>query len=133
MSSNNNMIVHERPTAHMRPMSQQSSIVFTPRFDICQTDEAFFLIGDMPGVAAEDVDIRYENKTLTIWGKVAPRNEGVSHWAKEYGVGDYYRTFQLSDGIDAAAMEAELKNGVLTVRLPKRADARPARVTVRGG
>ena len=131
--SNNNMIVHERPTVQTRPMSQQSSVVYTPRFDVCQTDEAFVLTGDMPGVAADGIDIRYEHKTLTIWGKVAPRNESVSYWAQEYGVGDYYRTFQLGDEIDASAIEAELKDGVLTVRLPKKAEARPMRVTVKGG
>lgn len=131
--SNNNMIVHERPTAQTRPMSQQSSIVYTPRFDVCQTDDAFLLAGDLPGVAADGVDVRYENKTLTIWGKVTSRQENVSYWAQEYGVGDYYRTFQIGDEIDAAGVEAELKDGVLTVRLPKKAEARPMRVTVRGG
>jgi HSP20 family protein len=126
-----NMIVHEQPTVQ-RPASQQSNVVYTPRFDVCETDEAFVLTGDMPGVAAEGVDIRYENKMLTIWGKVAPRNEGVSYWAQEYGVGDYYRTFQLGDEIDASAIDAELKNGVLAVRLPKKPEARPMRVSVRG-
>jgi len=127
-----NMIVHEQPTARSRAMSQQSNVVYTPRFDVCETDEAFLLTGDMPGVAADSVDIRSENKTLTVWGKVPPRNEGVSYWAQEYGVGDYYRTFQLGDEIDASAIDAELKDGVLTVRLPKKAEARPMRVTVKG-
>jgi len=126
------MIVHDQPTAQTRAVSQQSSVVYTPRFDICETDEAFLLTGDMPGVAADGVDIRFENKTLTIWGKVSPRNEGVSYWSQEYGVGDYYRTFQLGDEIDASAIDAELKDGVLAVRLPKKPEARPMRISVKG-
>ena len=128
----NNMIVHDQPAIERRAASHESNVVFTPRFDICETEDAYVLAGDMPGVAADGVDIRYEQKTLTIWGKVAPRSEGVRYWAQEYGVGDYYRTFQVGDEIDASAIEAELKDGVLTVRLPKKVEARPMRINVKG-
>lgn len=126
-----NMIVHEQLASPTHASAVPSSSVYTPRFDICETDEAFFLAGDMPGVVAESVDIRFENRTLTIWGKVEPRHAGVRSWLQEYGIGDYYRTFQLGEEVDASAIEAEVKDGILTVRLPKKAEARPMRIAVK--
>jgi len=125
-----NMIAHDQPAVR-RPATAQSSVVYTPRFDICETDSAFVLIGDMPGVSADAIDIRLENRTLTITGKVAPRHEEAEYRVREYGVGDYHRTFQVGDDVDPSGMEAELKDGVLTCRLPKKAEVRPMRVVVK--
>ena len=110
----------------------QSRITFTPRFDVWETEQEYFLAGDMPGVAPEDLDVRYEKQELTIYGKVAPRIAGEGRMlSMEYGVGDFHRSFRLSDAIDGSAIAAELKAGVLTVRLPKREEVRPRKITVR--
>ncbi|HZN36273.1 MAG TPA: Hsp20/alpha crystallin family protein [Pirellulaceae bacterium] len=111
----------------------QSKVTFTPRFDIWENDQEYVLAGDLPGVDPQELEIRYENQELAIHGKVAPRDGEARYFAVEYGVGDFHRGFRLGDQIDGSAIAAELKGGVLTVRLPKRAEARPRKNTVTAG
>jgi HSP20 family protein len=93
---------------------------FVPRADIYETNEAIYLVADMPGADEHSVDITLEKGVLTINGYVEPAApEGYTLAYAEYQVGDYQRSFSLSDRIDQEAIEAELKNGVLRLRLPK--------------
>ena len=89
------------------------------------------LYGDLPGVASEDLDIHFEKGELKIYGKVAPRNANVELLYGEYGIGDFHRSFSVSEAIDAEKIAAELKNGVLTVHLPKREAVKPRRIEVK--
>lgn len=105
---------------------------YVPRFDIYETDKELIMYGDMPGVAPEDLDIRYENNELSIYGKVCPRHEGINFLYGEYGIGDFYRSFTIGEMIDADKISAELKDGVLILHLPKVAEAQPKRIQVKG-
>lgn len=127
------MTVHQNggaTAAGQRGTHPRAAAVYTPRFDICELDNEFVLMGDLPGVEPDDLDIRYEKQELTIHGKVAPRYGEARHFAAEYGVGDFYRSFTIHEWVDADAIAAELKDGVLKVRLPKRAEARPKKIAV---
>jgi HSP20 family protein len=124
------LIVQNRPTTNVEAASS-SSVVYTPRFDIWEDENAYYLAGDMPGVSAEQLDIQYENHELRIGGKVTPRQEGVPYWSQEYGVGDFYRSYNLGKAIDPEGISADLKDGVLTLTLPKHADARPRRIAIK--
>lgn len=106
---------------------------YVPRFDIYETDSELVLFGDMPGVAPEDLDIRFENRELTICGKVARRHEGIDFLYGEYGIGDFYRSFTIGESIDGSKISAELKNGVLTLHLPKVEEAQPKKIEVKAG
>jgi HSP20 family protein len=108
------------------------SAVYTPRFDVFETENEFVLAGDMPGVTADSLEVSVENQELKIWGKVAPRHSEVRSWSEEYGIGDYYRSFTLGDAIDPDAVHAQLKDGVLSLRLGKKAQARPRKITIKG-
>lgn len=109
----------------------QQSVTFTPRFDIWENEDELVLYGDLPGVAAADLDIRFEEKQLSIHGRVNARQNGVQYLYAEYGVGDFFRTFAIGESIDASKIAAELKNGVLTVHLPKTEAVKPKRIEVR--
>jgi HSP20 family molecular chaperone IbpA len=109
----------------------RDSVTYTPRFDICETEDELILYGDLPGVEAGDLDIRFEDKELAIHGKVAPRQVDPRRIREEYGVGDFYRTFTVGESIEAAKINAELKNGVLTIHLPKAEAAKPKRIEVK--
>jgi HSP20 family molecular chaperone IbpA len=109
----------------------REGVTYTPRFDICETENEMVLYGDLPGVEASDLDIRFEDKELAIHGKVAPRRAGQRRLRDEYGVGDFYRTFAVGEAVDAGKINAELKNGVLTIHLPKAESAKPKRIEVR--
>jgi HSP20 family protein len=104
---------------------------FTPRVDIYETDKELVLQADVPGVRPEDVDLRYENGELILYGKVQPRHPGRTVLLNEYQVGDFYRAFAIHESIDSSKIAAECKNGVLTVHLPKQEAARPRQINVK--
>jgi HSP20 family molecular chaperone IbpA len=108
-------------------------VTYVPPFDLWEGDHEYRLIGDLPGVAPENLDVRLENGTLSIEGKVAPRSEGRNMLWEEYGVAHFHRAFEIGQDIDGQAIAAELRDGVLTIRLPKRAEVQPRRIAVQGG
>jgi len=111
--------------------STRNAEYFTPRVDIFETESELLLLADMPGVSPKDIDLRYEQGELILQGKVTPSPK-VGHLIHgEFEVGDYYRVFQIHESIDASRIEAECKNGVLTVHLPKAESAKPKQVTVK--
>jgi HSP20 family protein len=105
-------------------------VVFEPRVDIAEVDDNMLLYVDLPGVKSEDVDVRFENRELQICGKVTPAATKPHFLLNEYGVGDYYRAFSVTDDIDAEKIRADLNDGVLTVHLPKAEALKQRRITV---
>ena len=103
---------------------------FVPRFDIWEGDDELLLFGDLPGVDVDDLDIRFENRELTIHGNVSPRYEGEMLYG-EYGIGDFHRTFTIGDAIDAEKISAEMHSGVLKLHLPKSEKVKPRRIEVK--
>ena len=117
------------PTPETQVM--KGTVTYSPRFDVWENDDELVLYGDLPGVASEDLDIHFEKGELKIYGKVAPRNANVELLYGEYGIGDFHRSFSVSEAIDPEKISAELKNGVLTVHLPKREAVKPRRIEVK--
>ena len=114
------------------PERTRGGAYFTPRVDICETDQELILFADLPGVRPGDVDLRYEQGELLLHGVVKPRSMSDAVLLREYEVGDFYRAFSIHETIDAGRIEAEFKNGVLMVHLPKTEAARPRQITIRG-
>jgi HSP20 family molecular chaperone IbpA len=93
---------------------------FVPRTDIYESDDEIVLITDMPGVDEDTVDITVEKNILTVNGLVeATEPEGYTLSYAEYRVGDYQRSFKLSNEIDQEKIDATIKDGVLRLTLPK--------------
>ena len=86
---------------------------------------------DMPGVAPEGIDLRYEQGELILQGKVSPSRRAGHLILGEFEDGDFYRVFQIHESIDSSRIEAECKNGVLTVHLPKAESAKPRQISVK--
>jgi HSP20 family protein len=106
---------------------------FIPAADICEDAEQYTVWLDMPGVDPQDVDVRFEQGLLSVWGKVAPRRaEKAAMLLSEYQTGDYFRTFNITDSIDAGRVSAEVEDGVLRLTLPKAEAAKPKKIQVRG-
>jgi HSP20 family protein len=113
------------------PAEVTRGVTYTPRVDILETEEELLLLADLPGVKEGDVDIRFENGELTLHARRAPvKMAGAVLW--EIEIGDFFRAFRISEQIDAEKIWAELKNGVLTLHLPKVEAAKPRKITVRG-
>lgn len=108
----------------------RSGQTYSPRIDIWENQEELTLYADLPGVAADQLEIRYENGELTIYGRVEPRQADVTFLYGEYGIGDFYRTFAVGEAVDSEKIAAELHNGVLTLHLPKTEAVKPRRIEV---
>lgn len=107
---------------------------YIPQVDIVEQDDRLLLLADMPGVKPDQLEITYERGELTIYGQVTPRQDPAqngNYVQREYGVGDFYRAFQVGEGIDASGINAELKDGVLTLHLPKTKAAVPRKIAVK--
>jgi HSP20 family molecular chaperone IbpA len=120
------------PPHKERPERTRGGVSFQPRVDICETDRELILYADMPGVRADDVELRYEQGELILHGKVQPRHAERTFLLREYEVGDFYRAFTIHESIDGSKIEAEFKNGVLVVHLPKMEALRLRQIKVRG-
>ncbi len=105
---------------------------YRPNVDIIEKQEELLLLADMPGLGADLIDIRFEDGMLTIHGRVPPRQaEGVHYVIREYGIGDFYRTFRVSEEIDASRIAAEYRHGVLTLHMPKAEAVKPRTIAVK--
>ena len=104
--------------------------VFVPAVDIYESEEALTLVADMPGVSKENLTIDLKENTLTIKGGIQPSQDLGKVLYKEYEEGDYYRQFSLSELIDQGGITANLKDGVLTLSLPKVKPAQPRRIEI---
>lgn len=105
--------------------------MFSPVVDIWETETGLRLVADMPGVAPEELTLGLQDNTLTLSGRVPSGPEGRKMLIREYEVGDFYRQFSLADNIDQAGITASMKDGVLTLDLPRAAPAQPRKIVVR--
>lgn len=104
--------------------------LYRPNVDICENDNELTLFADMPGASGENIDISFENGMLTIHGRVEPRQRQTDYLLREYGLGDFYRTFQVDETIAADRITAEYRDGVLILHLPKVEAAKPRKINV---
>jgi HSP20 family molecular chaperone IbpA len=91
---------------------------FRPRTDVFENEAEYLVVADIPGVAKDAIDVRFERGELTIE-------------ARRIDDGDYRRAFALPEGVDAEKIDASLANGILSVHVPKSAAKRARRIEVR--
>ena len=102
----------------------------TPAVDIFETEQGLTLVADVPGLDREHLSIDIDQGVLTLEGRT-PEWQGSQEIYREFTMPSYYRQFQLPDTIDLARISAEIRNGVLTLKLPKAEAAKPRRIEVR--
>lgn len=113
------------------PETTTGGRIYRPLTDIIETSEGLTLMLEMPGVAAQDVDITLEKRVLTIRGKVhVTQPEKLQLTYAEYGEGDFERAFTMADDFDPEKISASISHGLLTVTLPRAEDAQPKKITV---
>lgn len=115
----------------VQPESTRGGHFFSPRVDIYETDTELLLYADLPGIDPGAIDLRYERGELTLRAGAAAHAHKGHPLLAEYAEGDYYRVFRLHESIDSGRIEAEYRNGVLIVHLPKQEQAKPKQVSVR--
>ena len=117
----------KRDESQLENVSERPSV--RPPVDIFENVEEYLVVADMPGVNKDALDIRLETDQLTLYGRVAEEELGTAV-EREYRLVDYQRTFHLPNVINRDKVSAELKNGVLTLHLPKVDAVKPRRIEV---
>ncbi len=104
----------------------------SPAADIHETEASYRVVLDMPGHDPKAIQIQVENDTLSVQSerKFAEPEKGETVHRSERAAGTFYRSFSLPSTVDAAKVEAKYENGVLTVVLPKREEAKPRTIQV---
>ena len=131
MASQHELQVQQKREVEKKQESTIPTRAFLPITDIFETEQALSVILEMPGVDKDNVDISVENDTLTIQGRIDySKYEGLQPVYTEYNIGHYVRTFQISSKIEQGKISAELKDGVMTLVLPKAEKAKPRKIKV---
>lgn len=125
--------VAETKAASMQQSGEQERTI-SPAVDIFENNDGISVMADMPGVAKERLNIQIDNDTLTIEGEAEiPMPEGMEALYADVRSTRYRRSFSLSSELDGSKADASLKEGVLTLRIPKREKYQPRKVEVRTG
>ncbi len=109
----------------------RSGLYYRPNVDIVERPDELMVLADVPGARPDGIDVDFEDGTLTIRAQVAPRHEEVEFLVREYGVGDFWRTFRVAETVDAGKISAEYADGVLTLHMPKAEAAKPRKIAVK--
>jgi HSP20 family protein len=131
MASGRELQVQQKREVEKKQETTIPARMFLPTADIFETDRALTVVLEMPGATRENVDVNVDDDILKIDGKIDFSNyEGLRPVYTEYNIGHYTRSFRLSSAIDQTKIRAEMKDGVLTVLLPKSEQAQPRRIAV---
>jgi len=134
-------ITHTDPLANLRLFEDaftrmlsepRAGRPWSPAVDIFETEDELVLKADVPEVELKDIDVRVENQTLTLSGERKFEKEDATkgYHRIERAYGQFTRTFTLPSTVDTEQVAAEYHNGVLTVKLPKKAAAKPRQVKI---
>ena len=103
-----------------------------PRINLSEDEESYFIEAVVPGVDPKDLDLNLMQGTLTLSGeRRADEKKGYTWHRHERGAGKFMRTIELPNSVDGAKVDAEYRNGVLLIRLPKQPSAKPKKISVR--
>jgi HSP20 family protein len=114
--------------------ARRDAQAMTPRVDVLEDETGITVVADMPGVSKDSLEIKVENDALSIEGAVsAATPQAMEATYAEVRIPRYRRSFTLSRELDTGRIEAQLKDGVLRLRIPKHEQARPQRISVKVG
>lgn len=123
---------HEKRELAQAEERTEAGKFFSPYTDIHENERAVIVSMEMPGVDKNSIDIRLDKGVLTVKGNVdGTKYESLRPIYSEYNVGNFVRTFTVSTKIDSSAISATVADGVLTIELPKAAEAVAKRISVR--
>lgn len=120
------------PLGQAAPWIGDRGVGFVPTFDVKETKDGYLFRADLPGVKEQDLDISLTGNRLTVAGKREMEHEeqGETWYAFERSYGNFTRSFTLPEDVSSGDVRADLKDGVLTLVLPKRPEAQPKKISV---
>jgi len=125
---------HDVATAPARNTAPTDERTMIPRVDVFEDDAGITLLADLPGVPKDRLELKVDGDTLLIEGAIAtPTPQDLQSVYAEIRVPRYRRAFVLSRELDPGKIDANLRDGVLNLRIPKQEHAKPRRIEVRTG
>jgi len=124
------------PFREIAPISLKERMPeFDAAFEIKETKESYLFKADVPGIKESDLTINLGGNRLTVSGKreAEKQQETETYFSYERSYGSFTRSFTLPEGIDAEKVNANLKDGVLTIAVPKKPEAQPKKVAIKAG
>jgi len=110
---------------------EEPSSAFMPSFDVKENADAYVFTADMPGIKRDDLDIQLAGNRLTISGhRETEAGEEGQVYSMERSFGSFSRSFTLPEEVESSKVAAELKDGVLTLKVPKSPEVRPRKITI---
>jgi HSP20 family protein len=117
-----------RPTFDLQPFWTRQSTWAMPAVDVAETEKGYEITAELPGMDEKNIEVKFADGVLTIKGEKKDEKEEKKkdYYVSERSYGSFQRSFQVPDGVDTDKIEATFKKGVLTVALPKSAEAQKA-------
>ena len=132
MASTQELQVQKKRELETKDETTMPARVFLPTADIYEAEDALTVTMEMPGVEKGNVEVRVEDGVLKVEGRLDLfKYRGLQPLYTEYNIGHYVRSFHLTNKIDQSRIAAELKDGVLSLTLPKVEEAKPRTIQVR--
>jgi HSP20 family protein len=121
------------PFAEMLPLGDDERPLYAPNFDVKETKEGFVFEADVPGVAAKDIDVQITDNRLTVSGKREQKKEQTTDttYRCERSFGAFTRSFTLPNSVDSNKVQADIKDGVLTISIARKPEAQSKQVAVK--
>ncbi|HEY2517183.1 MAG TPA: Hsp20/alpha crystallin family protein [Polyangiaceae bacterium] len=127
--------LQDEMTRHLAPPTERRGYGFIPPVDIYEDKDAIYVKAELPGVKPDEVKLHVENNILTLTGErkfeKEEKKEGYHRVERSYGT--FTRSFALPNNVVGEQVAADMADGVLTVKLPKKAEPQPRRIEVRSG
>ncbi len=116
-----------------RDASSRRQAVWAPRTDLVETEDAYQLRLDVPGMSKDDLKINYKDNQLTVSGeRTSDRTDEDEEYVRvERSFGQFYRAFSLPQTVDAENISASYENGVLSIRVPKTEEVKPRQIEIK--
>ena len=131
MSDSQELHVQQKREIDRKSEGTTPGRTFLPVTDIFETPEALTVVLEMPGVDRNSIEANVENDVVTIEGRIDfAKYDGMQPVYTEYNVGHYARSFEISNKIDQSKISAQMKDGVVTIVLPKAEQAKPRKIQV---
>ncbi|HZU83939.1 MAG TPA: HSP20 family small heat-shock protein [Polyangiaceae bacterium] len=120
------------PFGEMAPQLPELPAAFEPSFEVKESKDGYVFNADVPGVKEPDLEVTVTGNRLTISGKreAEHREQTDRYYTYERSYGDFMRAFTLPEGVDMNSVNADLKDGVLTVTVKKTAEVQPKKVAI---
>ena len=132
MASKQELQVQQKRELEKKQESTVPTRVFLPTADIYEDEDALSVVLEMPGVDKGNVEVSIEDGLLKVGGRLDfSKYQDLQPLYTEYNIGNYSRSFSLSDKIDQNKIAAEMKDGVLSLKLPKVKEAKPRTIQIK--